>query len=217
MGVKASRYLIPIATNLATDPDVYPILAGQNFINNKKPMWSTGITESVSGREKRRAQWSYPRWEFELSYDLLRNNPTDNELNTLLAFFNSKKGQYQDFLFYDPEDHTIATQTGSVGNGVATIFTLKRTVTANGKSYSEPVYAYYGTPTITVNGVATTSFTVGDYGQIIFSSPPGNGHVITFAGQFFYVCRFTEDELSAEQMVSLMWTNDGITFKSIKP
>jgi uncharacterized protein (TIGR02217 family) len=217
MSMKPSRFVIPGGTDLSTDPDVYPILVGQEFIAKKTPVYSTAVTTSTSGKERRRPQWPYCKWKFEVGYEFLRNVPTDSELQSLFAFFGSKKGQYQEFLFYDPEDNVVETQSFATGNGVRTVYTLQRTITHKGKSMVDPVRAFYGNPVIRINGSTTTAFTVGDYGQITFTSAPANGAVLSWSGSVLFVCRFDDDELDVEQVMSRLWAGRGVSFGSVKP
>src|SRR5207302_652817 len=105
-----SRWLIT-SPNLSDDPDVFPLLPGQLFLTKKSPRWSTAIQEASSGRERRRKVWSYPLWSFSVQYEVLRDGPTTQELQRLLAFFNSKAGSYQEFFYFDPSDNRVSGQT----------------------------------------------------------------------------------------------------------
>lgn len=220
MPMKPSRFIIPNGTDLTLDPDVFPYVPGRNFLNDKKPMWKTQVNESISGRETRRQVWSYPRWHFELSHEFLRNdaNMTQSELVKVLAFFNSKAGKFQEFLFMDDEDNLVTDMAFGVGTGSVTKFQITRTMSVGTISFTEPVRAFYATPVIKKNGVVVSSgLTFGDYGSVTFAVAPANGDVLTWSGQFFYVVRFEEDELSFSQMVSRFWSNDSTTLVSIKP
>ncbi|WP_049974122.1 DUF2460 domain-containing protein [Azospirillum sp. B4] len=80
---------------------IYPALAGLGYSVIKKPTWSTKIATAVSGRETRMAFWSAPIWEFQLSYDFLRDTVTANELKTLMGFYLQMQGAYGSNLFVD--------------------------------------------------------------------------------------------------------------------
>lgn len=221
MSDQPNRFVIPSGTDLTLDPDVLPFLPGRNFVESKKPMWSTDRNESVSGRETRRQLWSYPRWSFELSHEFLRNSVETNELVKVLAFFNAHAGGYKEFLYRDDEDYAVTDQAFGVGDGTTLEWKLTRTINTGSITFTEPVHGLYGIPAVTVNGVAKvhpSDFVVsGDYAKITFATPPANGTVLRWTGEFFFVCRFDEDELDFKQMVSRLWENRSLTFTSVKP
>jgi hypothetical protein len=110
-------------------------------------VWSTDIKTSVSGRERRRALWSYPIWKFKVGYDVLRDQaqyPAAPDIQRLIAFFNAHSGAYQEFLYNDRTDNTVTNQALGVGDGVKTSFQLTRTITVGGISATEPVFAVNG-------------------------------------------------------------------------
>lgn len=212
-----SRWLISPA-DAVDDPDVFPLMVGQQFLQLKTPVWSTDIKTSVSGRERRRALWSYPIWKFKVGYDVLRDQaqyPAAPDIQRLIAFFNAHNGAYQEFLYNDRTDNMVTNQALGLGDGVKASFQLTRTITVGGISATEPVFAVNGAPTVTVDGVAT-AVTVGARGLITFASPPGAGAVLRWSGSFFFVCRFSDDQLDIEQMMSGLWSSSGIEFRSVK-
>lgn len=220
MAAKPSRFIIPSGTDLTLDPDVLPYVPGRMFTSSKKPMWSTQVKVATSGRESRRQMWSYPRWRFELEHEFLRNPATmsESELVKLLAFFNAHAGKYKEFLFMDDEDNLAADMPFGIGNGTTTFFQMTRTMSVGTITFTEPVRAFYATPVIKKNGtVVPSGLTFSDYGGVTFSAAPANGDVLTWSGQFFFVCRFDEDELDFAQMVSRIWSNSSTPFMSIKP
>jgi uncharacterized protein (TIGR02217 family) len=215
---KPSRFVIPSGTDLTLDPDVLPYVPGRTFIKDKRPQWKTQINEAISGRETSRKIWSYPKWHFELNHEFLRNPVlmSDSELVKILAFFNAKCGRWKEFLFMDDEDNAVTDMQFGIGNGSITSFQCTRTMSVGQHTFTEPVRAFYATPVVKVNGV-TTAVTINDYGNFVFASAPAGGAVLTWTGQFFYVCRFEEDEMSFEQMFSRIWSNESLMFVSIKP
>jgi uncharacterized protein (TIGR02217 family) len=203
-----------IDTPNVIDPDVFPLLPGQLFLQYKKPEWSTTIQESKSGRELRASGWSSPKWHFKVKYEFVRHRPpTQNELFQLYSFFNKRQGQFLDFHYFDPTDYAVTDQLIGYGNGLATIFQLTRSM----DGWIESIYVVNGIPVIKFDGVVTAaSYTINDYGQIEFDDPPPDGVAITWSGQFMYLCRFEQDDLSMSQMYSDLWSQDGLSFTSIK-
>lgn len=143
-----SRWLIT-SPQFANDPDIFPLLPGFSFITSKEPTWSTGIQQATSGRERRRMLWSYPLWNFNVGYEVLRDAPSYAEQQKLLAFFNSHAGRYQGFFFYDPSDNAATNSQFSTGDGGTTVYPLYRIVGNPAISsiyWLEPIRALYGGP-----------------------------------------------------------------------
>ena len=193
----------------------FPTLPGQQFLSLKTPLWSTQIAEATSGRERRRQVWSYPRWSFEVSFEFLRDNVTQDELNKIRVFFNNTAGRYSEFGYLDPYDNAVTTMPFGTGDGTTKSFQITRTTTAGGISFTEPLFAFVGTPTIYKNGVSTTAFTISN-GMVTFTTAPAAGVALTWTGQFMFLCRFDSDEMSPAQMMAQLWSLDGLTFKTVK-
>lgn len=198
------------------NPSIFPILPGQEFPVTKSPVWSTQVATASSGRERRRKQWSYPKWRFKISHEVLRDTASFLELQRLWAFFNAKAGQYAEFSFFDAADNSVADQVFGTGDGIATAFQLARTMSAGAMAFTEPVRSVAGLPTIKINGVATSAFTLGANGQVSFVSPPAASAALSWSGQFMFLVRFEQDELEAEQMMQSLWSQGGLTLVTVK-
>lgn len=202
--------------DLADLPNVFPFLKGQSF-GQKKPLWSTTTLSSKSGRVFRKQNFSFPIWQFNLSFASLAQKATRMDLDRIWAFFNSCAGQYGSFLYYDPYDNAVTGQPIGVGDGVTTQFQLMRSVPYGGNfAWEEPVYAENGRPVVTVDGVATNAFSIIAPGVVKLTSAPGIGSVVSWTGSFYFYCHFTQDDLNVQQLNSLLWSNDGLTFETIK-
>lgn len=208
------RYFIT-APDQNDDPAVFPYMVGQTFLQAKNPVWSTDVKTSVSGKERRRALWSYPVWRFAVSYGVLRDAPTNQELQRLYAFFNAAKGQAGEFLFWDRGDNTVTDQLFAVGDGVTTAFQVTRTISVGGISYTEPVQAFNGWPTINIDGVVT-DITDSTGGKVTFASAPADGARLNWTGQFYYRCRFEKDDLDISQLMAGLWEGRGVDFRTVK-
>ena len=215
-----TRWQVPAGYSATNDADVFPALPGQKFIDDKTPKFPpTIIKRAVSGRQVNLQMASQPTWEFKISYDWLSNNlPTTSDLQALQAFFLSRLGQGQPFFFFDPGDNTVTGQQIGTGDGATKTFQLCRAVSSGfANAFIENIYAVLGTPTVAVNGVGTSAFTIGPFGTITFTTAPASGAPIFWSGQFFFLCHFAQDSLSAAQMVKTLWNNKGIAFSSFKP
>jgi RHS repeat-associated protein len=150
---------------------------------------------------------------------ILRLDPlglyNQDEIDQMWVFFNTCAGMYAEFGYLDPYDNAATAMPFGTGNGSATQFQLTRTTTAGGLSFTEPLFAFVGTPVIYRNGVATTAFTISN-GLVTFTTAPANGVALTWTGQYMFLCRFEEDSISPKQMMSQFWSLDGVAFKSVK-
>jgi uncharacterized protein (TIGR02217 family) len=210
-----SRWLIT-APNFADDPDVFPLLPGFSFITSKRPQWNTAVSQASSGRERRRMTWSYPLWTFKVGYEVLRDGPGQLELQKLLAFFNAHAGKYTQFFFCDPSDNSATNQPFATGDGVTRVFTLTRTLGGGNLTFNGPVRGVFNTPAVKINGTPTSAFSIGPLGRITFTSPPPAGAVLSWSGNFFFLCRFDQDDLDVQQMMQGLWSQSGVSFVTVK-
>lgn len=205
--------------DLSDDPDVFPLIAGQTFVAAKGPRWSTTVKTAASGRQVRASLQAQPVWTFKVAYEFIRDRaPSQPDLARLFGFFNTRRGQFGSFLYFDPADNLVADQPVGVGDGVTNSFQLTRTV-APGSPYAfvEPVYAVNGTPEITVGGEPATGVTIAQ-GMATFPIAPPPGAEISWSGSFMFWCRFTDDALTPQQMVKSLWSlSGGLSFESLIP
>ena len=198
--------------------NVFPYLPGQNITVNKSPTWSTEVIKSASGRRRATSYYPYPLWQFEVSYEVLRktgasSRPTTDELLKMWEFFNLQAGQFGAFLFVDPTDCVIpstAQASFGTGDGSTKIFQLQRQI----YTWSEPVYDVYQ-PVIYDNGtVVSSGLTFSPNGVVTFTTAPAAGHALTWSGEFYFGCCFTQDDLSFEQLVVNLWNGKGLKLES---
>jgi uncharacterized protein (TIGR02217 family) len=193
---------------------VLPYLPGQTPAVTKAPKWSTQVIRTASGRERRTAYWPYPLWQFELSYEVIRHRPTNDELAVMWEFFNVCQGQFAPFLFVDPSDCRVLSSAPAyfgTGDGSTTTFQLQRQV----NSWSEPVFEVYS-PAVSDNGSPAGSHTLSPNGVITFAAAPAAGHALTWSGYFYFGCRFLQDDLSAAQIVDQLWSGKSLKFTSLR-
>jgi uncharacterized protein (TIGR02217 family) len=197
--------------------DLFPTLPGLRFDNKRIPVWSTKTNTSVSGKQQRAAFWSYPKWRYSLSYELLRADTAHEELQTFIGFFNEHRGAWDSWLYRDPSDNTVTGQSIGLGNGTATDFQLVRTYGANGNTFAEPMTAIDGDPTIYVAGVEIdpADYTVSDTGLVTFDTAPASG-AITADFSYFFRCHFIADELEFNQFMYQLWEAQTVEFETLK-
>lgn len=194
---------------------VLPFLTGQSIDMSKAPLWNTKVVRAASGRERRTAIRAFPLWQFILKYEVVRHRASLDEVATFFEFFNTMQGMALPFLYVDPTDNSVTGATFGAGDGATTVFQLSRAI----NSWVEPVYAVYS-PTIYVNGVAKvagTDYSLIGNGQVSFAVAPAASAVITWTGNFYYLCRFDQDDLPLVQIMNQLWSGAGLKFTSIIP
>lgn len=213
-----------VATAAAADPGIWggvaglpvlPWLPGRSPKVTKAPMWSTEVIRTASGRERRTSYWPSPLWQFEHSYGVLQQAPSEEDLALLWEFFNVAQGQFGPFLFVDPTDCQVPASSPAAfgtGDGSTLSFQLLRQI----NSFSEAVYGVYG-PTILDNGSAAGAYTIGPNGVVTFATAPAAGHALTWSGYFYFGCRFLQDDLSFDRVVNTLWTGKSLKFTSLRP
>jgi uncharacterized protein (TIGR02217 family) len=179
---------------------VFPSLPGITWGSSKAPSFNTQSFRAASGFEVRAALMQYPLWTFTLSYELLRDNVANNELKTMVGFFNARKGAFEAFLYTDPSDNTVTLGNFGTGNGSTLGFQLSRSL----GGFSEPVQNLNTTPSIYVNGVLktlTTDYSISSTGLVTFVTAPAAGAALTWSGTFYYRVRFVNDTAEFSQFL----------------
>lgn len=190
-----------------------PALPGLSWGVKRAVQWSTQVKTSVSGREYRAANFSYPRYQWSLDYEFLRDNATEDDVTTLLAFINARSGSLDNFIFADPIDAAAVDTVFGVGDGT----TFDWRLTRNRGGYVEPVFAYTGTPTIKKAGVVQSSgVTVSDTGLVSFDTEPTAGQSLTWSGQPAWRVRFNKDGQEFNQFMENFHDLKGLGFISVK-
>lgn len=157
-----------------------------------------------SGRESRNTPWAHGRRR----YDIGGAVRTLNELSTLIAFFEARRGKLNGFRFRDPFDHKSCApnatpasddQSIGVGDGVRTVFALTKRYGAGDTAYIRPVIKpVAGSVTVGVAGVplAAAGFSVNTAtGEVTLAAPAASGAAITAGFLFDTPVRFDIDRL----------------------
>ncbi|WP_119689681.1 DUF2460 domain-containing protein [Acinetobacter soli] len=175
------------------------ICIGYDFV--RKPVFSTNIMTSISGRELRARHYAVPRYEFSLQIPILRESK--KELQKIENFFLDRFGSFDSFLFKAPLDNEFESEF--VGDGVTTVFQLyKKTgeqkipitnVEAFGKvlMWSANDQALMWSANDQALMWSNDFYQITSDGRVIFNSPLALGESISITGTFYYRCRFAED------------------------
>ena len=193
---------------------IFPKLPGIKWGSTRTPTWSTKVQTSTSGRELRAGYWSYPRWKYSLSYEVLRANALQ-ELQQLVGFFNARQGQLDSFLFDDPNDNAVQAQTFGIVQAGVSRYQLARSY----GGWVEPVTAPKPNPVIKAGSTTLnpgTHYTLGPDGTVTLLGGASAGQALTWTGGFHWRCRFLHDSADFEEFLHMLWSAKKIEFQTVK-
>jgi uncharacterized protein (TIGR02217 family) len=202
--------------------EIFPALAGLSYPVVRTPIFKTLVQQTASGGETRAALQLYPRWQYTLSFDFLRDDATD-EFRTLLAFFLARKGSFDSFLFLDIDDCSVTGQQIGDGDGGQVQFQLVRSL----GGFDEPILAPIVVTSLTVAGVTQTEgtdFGVGNWengvtpnGTINFyGAPPAAGAPIVASFTYCWPVRFLADQYDFAKFMNRLWEQKKLDFITLK-
>jgi uncharacterized protein (TIGR02217 family) len=165
------------------------------------PQRRTEITTLVSGREARNT----PHADSRRRWDAGPGLKSLDDVDTLLAFFEARRGALHGFRFRDPLDNrsckpSLAPQPTDqvlgMGDGVATGFQLVKRYASGGESWtrtiSKPVD---GSVRVAVDGVEVGFSVELSTGQVTLDTAPADGAEVTAGFAFDCPVRFDTDRL----------------------
>lgn len=160
----------------------YSLELGQQF--------RTIISTFDSGREQRRAKWSFPKYRVTLRYQANENVDTE----TIWQFYQARRGAYEAFDFYYPLIQNLKGLYVGTGDGETAIFDLPGKTTSEHKIFNNTSEVSGDDYTILTGGGRSSS------DRVQFDSPPLAGRLITadFRGYQRIRCRFAEDNFTRE-------------------
>ena len=201
---------------------VFPSLAGIGWDVTRTEMWKNTVQENVSGKENRVALWTYPRRQWDLTHDFLRQGTVHGSAYTefaqLAGFFNQRQGQFDTFLYTDSDDSAVTGQSISTGNGTTASFQLLRTF----GGFIEPVLAPNVVSKVYLNNVnqasgwSVSSWGAATPGVITFTGAPGAGVAITADFTYYWPCRFADDSMGFSKFAQALYSGKKVSLKSVK-
>lgn len=208
---------------------VFPALT-MGWSVRKMPTTATLQATSVQGIERRATRQAYPLWEFEVTFEVLReetqNNPVyaptspHTEFAQISGLFLACLGAYGEFYFEDLDDNSRSSVPIGGGNDVSTDFLVYTTYFSGAYTMAEPVGGIKSIDAVFFNGtpIGSGNYSIGsDKRAIHFLSPPASGVDITASYHFYFRCRFTEDKQDYEQFAKNLWEYKTCRFRSVKP
>lgn len=195
----------------------FPILPGQGWSVVKTPTFSTQVAAHVSGREARVGLYAHALYAFELTFDGLDSSGANaglqaNSLQTLMGFWLSCGGQLGTFLYVDPTDNAATNQIIATGDGSTKTFAFGRTI----GGYFEPVSYVTSVAKVTINGVATTAYSLAAPNTIAFATAPASGASIAASFAYAFQCRFLDDQAEFENFMSGLWRAKSLKFRQVR-
>lgn len=178
---------------------------GVSFGATAGPEWRNEIVTLTSGMEKRNARWAQSRRHFDAGTGLR----SLEDLKTVLAFFEARRGSLHAFRFRDPFDHSSGTggnpplhldQIIGTGDGVTASFRLCKHYGDYRRFITRPVA---GSVTVGIGGAKLPegeAFSVDHAtGTVLFTPAyvPAAGASVTAGFLFDVPVRFDTDRLAA--------------------
>jgi uncharacterized protein (TIGR02217 family) len=200
--------------------NILPSLAGLGFDVTRMPLWDTTVQQAISGKETRIARLTYPRWKWELTYNVLRSGAAFGELQQLAGFFNARQGMFDTFLYRDADDNSVLGQQISTGDGVTTSFQLIRTF----GGFIEPMFVpnlagainVYVDGVLQVSGTSVAGWGTSQPGALTFAAAPASGKVITADYSYYCPVRMSDDSVSFTLFLSQYYKAKKFSFISVK-
>lgn len=180
------------------DNVLYPFALGRGA--SVAPEFSTSITVTASGHERRNSLWSDARLHFDVGPGIR----SETELSELIAFFRARRGPARGFRVIDPFDNSSNAMTGSpsmldqligTGNGARADFQLTKSYGAAEPQVRPITRPRAETLVVSVGGVANTGWTLGEKGMLRLSAAPPQGAEVRAGFRFDVPVRFAEDRL----------------------
>ena len=166
------------------------------------PEFSTSVTITASGHERRNALWSDARLRFDVGPGVR----SEADLGTLIGFFRARRGQARGFRLRDPVDFSSHDMTGTptptdqllgIGDGLAATFALVKRYGAGSEAQVRPITRPVAASVRVALGATplTTGWTLEPGGTVRFAVAPLAGVKVRAGFLFDVPVRFAEDRL----------------------
>jgi uncharacterized protein (TIGR02217 family) len=180
------------------------------------PGYSTSVVTTVSGHERRNANWAMARGRWNVAHGLNKRE----QVAELIAFFRARRGRAYGFRFKDWTDYQALAQNLGVGDGSTKAFQLVKYYASGAvvesREIAKPVA---DTVKIYRDGVEATSGWSVDTatGIVTFATAPDNGVQITADFAFDVPVRFDSDQMDVTIETYQLGTWGQIQVVEIRP
>ena len=155
------------------------------------PEFKTTIVEMRNGWERRNGEIAYARHSFNIPF----SNISPADYASIKQLHLIARGRLHNFKFIDELDSDAENEVFATGDGVQTVFQLRKLSTLDGVSYDRNVYVPLPGVVVTNNGVLASPTIDYDRGLVTFAGAPGNGNALRWTGRFAMWVRFNQDDL----------------------
>ena len=184
----------------AFDDVGYPLALGRDA--TIIPEFSTSISVTASGFERRNTVWSNARLRFDVGPGIR----SEAELGALIAFFRARRGAARGFRLRDPSDYSSNDMIGlpgaqdqliGLGDGVTTDFPLVKLYgDGDAVQVRRITRPQFETLVLSIGGtIAATGWTLGVGGVVTFAAAPAVNAEVRAGFLFDVPVRFAEDKL----------------------
>jgi hypothetical protein len=183
-------------------------------------------------------------YELELAYEFLKNagRSYTDDMRYVQDFYEACRGGYGWFTF-DPSQYSLDVMSVAqipssgaypqrngffaVGDGTTTAFPLWRSGTPFGATTLTQLELIQNVTLLTgvySNGalVSSSAYTLANLGAppqggayVTFNTAPASGVVLSWAGNYSYLCRFAEDLLDANEFLYQFWELKSLKLETI--
>lgn len=180
------------------DDVLYPFALGRSA--SVAPEFSTSITVTASGHERRNSLWSDARLHFDVGPGIR----SESELSELIAFFRARRGPARGFRLGDPFDNSSNGMTGTptmldqligIGDGLRSDFPLVKSYGGSEPQVRPITRPRAETVVVSIGGAANTAWTLGDKGVLRFLAAPPAGVEVRAGFRFDVPVRFADNRL----------------------
>ncbi len=183
----------------AFDDVLYPFPLGRSTA--VAPEFSTSVSVTASGHERRNSLWSDARVNFDVGPGIR----SETELSELIAFFRARRGAAKGFRISDPFDHSSNGMTGAptmvdqligIGDGNRADFQLIKAYGASDEPQQRPITRpRVESLLVSVDGALVLDWTLGTTGLLTFAEAPAAGVEVRAGFLFDVPVRFAEDRI----------------------
>jgi uncharacterized protein (TIGR02217 family) len=184
----------------AFDDVLYPLALGRDA--TVIPEFSTSVSVTASGFERRNSLWSNARLRFDVGPGIR----SDAELGELIAFYRARRGAARGFRLRDPSDYssngmvgtpTPADQLLGYGDGAKSDFPLVKRYGAAGEQQERRITRpVFETLVVSLGGaVQIGNWSLLEGGIISFETTPPPGAPVRAGFLFDVPVRFAQDSL----------------------
>lgn len=155
----------------------------------------------MSGREERNSPWANSRRRWDVGPGIA----SLDDIATLIAFFEARRGPLHGFRFRDPLDHRSCRPTAEpsptdqvlgTGDGETAEFQLVKHYASGAQRWTRTIAKpVEGTVRVALDGVETAADVDHTTGMVSFDTPPAPGAVVTAGFAFDCPVRFDTDRL----------------------